>query len=692
MCTLCSEVLPPLRYHHALGSSRISDVLGGLADGVPGTLARETMNGFEIFDHAGSIATTAVLTLGVSEYGTISNSTDQDWFRVNLVAGQTYEFRMLGVGTARLIDPLVRVRDSAGNILALNDDAGPITWGGVHSQDSRLIFTATTTGTFFVEADAFSAGTGTYLLTGVQQTVGGMVFTTDEIAWQLTNAGSAFFGDPEASAFNVGADGQLTVNITNLTAAGQALARAALVTWSDLTGIRFVETNGAAEISFDDSDAGSRAYASTSITGTTINSATVMVTNGWLNDYGTGFNSYSYQTYIHEIGHALGLAHGGNYNGSATFGVDNYYLNDSWAYSIMSYMPADGFGRNTFVNAEFGIMLTPVLADFVAIDRLYGSSTTTRTGNTTYGFNSNTGNARLDAAVGFGAGVNFMVHDNGGIDTLDFSGSSAAQTLNLIADTLSSVLGGVRNLSISRETTIENARGGTGNDRIYGNNSANDIFGNGGNDHLFGGANNDTLNGGTGADTLVGGVGNDTYVTDGGDVITEGVGAGTDAVLSSVTHVLGANLENLVLTGSAAIHGIGNSLANRITGNAANNFLYGGTGVDTLTGAGGADAFVFNTTLGAGNVDRITDFNVVNDTIWLENAIFTGLVGGWLTAAAFRANTTGLAGDPTDRIIYETDTGNLFFDADGTGAGARVYFAVLSPGLFSLTETDFMVF
>ena len=198
------------------------------------------------------------------------------------------------------------------------------------------------------------------------------------------------------------------------------------------------------------------------------------------------------------------------------------------------------------------------------------------------------------------------------------------------------------------------------------------------------------LNGGTGADTLVGGAGDDTYVTEGGDGITEGLNAGTDQVRSSVGYTLGANLENLTLTGAAAISGVGNTLANRLTGNAANNVLNGGIGADTLTGLGGADAFVFNTSLGAGNVDLITDFNVVDDTIRLGNAIFTGLANGVLTAAAFVANTTGLAGDPSDRVIYETDTGNLFFDADGTGGGARVQFSVLNPGL-ALTSADFFV-
>ena len=128
-----------------------------------------------------------------------------------------------------------------------------------------------------------------------------------------------------------------------------------------------------------------------------------------------------------------------------------------------------------------------------------------------------------------------------------------------------------------------------------------------------------------------------------------------------------------------------------LNGGTGNDTLVGGTGNDTLVGGlGGADTFVFNTFLDAWNVDRITDLNVVADTVQLANAIFIGLANGELIAAAFMANATGLAGDASDRIIYETTTGNLFFDADGTGAGSRVQFAVINPGL-SLTNADFFV-
>ncbi|WP_143809846.1 calcium-binding protein [Paracoccus yeei] len=105
---------------------------------------------------------------------------------------------------------------------------------------------------------------------------------------------------------------------------------------------------------------------------------------------------------------------------------------------------------------------------------------------------------------------------------------------------------------------------------------------------ITGNAAANVLNGGAGADTLIGGAGNDTYVTDGFDTITEAAGAGVDVVQSAGGYTLAANLENLVLTGTA-INGVGNNLGNRLTGNASNNVLSGGGGDDTLIGGAGND-------------------------------------------------------------------------------------------------------
>jgi len=134
----------------------------------------------------------------------------------------------------------------------------------------------------------------------------------------------------------------------------------------------------------------------------------------------------------------------------------------------------------------------------------------------------------------------------------------------------------------------------------------------------------------------------------------------------------------------------GNGLAQTIIGNAGNNRIDGMDGADTLRGLGGSDTFGFSSALGIGNVDMILDFNVADDTISLDDAIFTTLAVGTLAASAFSANATGLAQDASDRIIYDTSTGNFFYDADGTDAGASIQFAELTAGL-ALTNNDFDV-
>jgi Ca2+-binding RTX toxin-like protein len=212
------------------------------------------------------------------------------------------------------------------------------------------------------------------------------------------------------------------------------------------------------------------------------------------------------------------------------------------------------------------------------------------------------------------------------------------------------------------------------------------------NDKLTGTSGNNVIDGDRGADRMEGGAGHDRYYVDNaGDVVIEANVSGNDIVVSTVSFSLaGQYIERLTLEGSADIDGTGNSVANEIIGNAGSNILDGSTGNDTLTGGAGGDFFVFSTALGASNVDTITDFNVAADTIRIDNAVFAGLATGTLASDAFAANTTGNAGDATDRIIYETDTGNLYFDADGTGAGAKVLFAKLDPGL-ALTNADFVV-
>jgi Ca2+-binding RTX toxin-like protein len=175
-------------------------------------------------------------------------------------------------------------------------------------------------------------------------------------------------------------------------------------------------------------------------------------------------------------------------------------------------------------------------------------------------------------------------------------------------------------------------------------------------------------------------------VDNAGDVVVEGNDyySGTDTVISTVSHTLGANVENLKLVGADNVNG---------TGNAGNNVLTGNAGNNVLTGGSGNDLFRFDTVLNAStNVDTITDFATGVDDIQLENAIFTSLTAtGGLNAGYFigGAGVTAAA-DANDYLIYDSTTGALYYDPDGTGAAAATQFATLSTGL-GLSAGDFVV-
>ncbi|MFT4183274.1 MAG: VWA domain-containing protein [Rhizobium sp.] len=291
---------------------------------------------------------------------------------------------------------------------------------------------------------------------------------------------------------------------------------------------------------------------------------------------------------------------------------------------------------------------------------------------------TNITDTRIENAIGtgyndtlIGNGLANVLTGGGGNDTYYVQGAedtvveAAGAGIDLVQSTGTFTLGAnVENLTLLGTDAIN----GTGNAL------ANMIVGNRG---------NNILDGGAGADKLIGGIGNDTYIVDNaGDTVTESAGGGVDTVKSSVSHTLAANVENLVLTGTAAINGIGNSLANTITGNAASNIL---------TGGAGADAFVFNTAPKSTNIDHITDFVAKDDVIHLENAIFTALTQtGTLADTAFYANATGTAHNTSDRIVYDTATGKLYYDQDGTGSAAAVQFAVLDTKP-TITHDDFFV-
>ncbi|MER8766307.1 MULTISPECIES: hemolysin [unclassified Mesorhizobium] len=210
---------------------------------------------------------------------------------------------------------------------------------------------------------------------------------------------------------------------------------------------------------------------------------------------------------------------------------------------------------------------------------------------------------------------------------------------------------------------------------------------------LYGTSGADVLHG-TSGHTMIGYGGNDTYYVDNAnEKVVEAVGGGNDSVIASVSYALsaGSEIEHLATnnpSGTKTMSLTGNEFAQTIEGNAGNNVINGGLGADVLTGHGGHDAFSFNTALGAGNVDKITDFKRSLDTFHLSDTVFAGLQPGGLPSKAFFVGAA--AHDSSDHIIYNSETGALSFDSDGAGGASQTQFATLSPHL-SLTAASFFV-
>ncbi|WP_052954706.1 calcium-binding protein [Microvirga vignae] len=282
---------------------------------------------------------------------------------------------------------------------------------------------------------------------------------------------------------------------------------------------------------------------------------------------------------------------------------------------------------------------------------------------------------------------------------------------------------------------IEAVAGSASADQLYGDAGQNSLFGNAGHDYLAGCTGNDLLDGGAGddrlyggadADVLTGGLGNDLLNGGAGADVLDG-GAGSDtADYSSAVSGLVANLASFYantgeaagdsyvgienLTGSSYADQLtGTSSANGLDGGGGNDLLSGGSGNDTLegglrygydtlvggagsdvlTGGLGQDVFGFDAVPGAGNVDTITDFGVGTDKIQLSGATFKGLAAGTLSTAAFKLGTVATTLD--QHILYDRTTGELFWDADGSGtASAAVKFATVTAGT-ALSATDFLV-
>lgn len=378
-----------------------------------------------------------------------------------------------------------------------------------------------------------------------------------------------------------------------ISAARQTMAREAFKLYGELMGITFIETTSDADhvdFFFIDnvytSSGGQRAFASTALhsgSGGAIDYNVINITPGWSGSSSNigGTNGYTFQTFLHEIGHAMGLGHQGIYNagsGNPTYGNDAQWVNDTWQQTIMSYWSQDAW---TASGASYAQLVSLMAADWVALNDLYAwqgyGSSNAFNGNTTYGVGTNittTVSTAMANLATYAATNAFTIVDGSGIDTVDFSNYNVNQTINLTVSsasntqaTLSSVGGLTGNMTIAVGTVIENAVSGGGNDTLTGNQYNNQLAGNGGNDWLYGGDGSDTLYGGSGSDGLVGG--NDADFLKGG--------AGADS-------------------------------------------LYGGAGDDLMDGEAGNDWLILQSSHGSFAGDSLYG-GADHDTIWLYNDV-----------------------------------------------------------------------
>ncbi|WP_299658193.1 M10 family metallopeptidase C-terminal domain-containing protein [uncultured Tateyamaria sp.] len=590
----------------------------------------------ETTDAAENTSTTYSMSVGDTFNGTISSSSDEDWIRVELTAGEAYEIRHNGVS---LRDPLVRLYDASGTEITSDDDSGG-------NLNSLLVYTPTSSGTYYISADAYGFNTGTYELSlseNIPTPPPGTLGTLDELATFLQEGTQGF-----SRSYNTNQSNQITVNLSGLTADGQQLARWAMEAWEMVADLDFVEVSSGEMITVDDEDDGAFAYYPNA--GSTDDGVELNVSRQWLVNSGTTIDSYSFQTYVHEFGHALGLRHQGNYDasqGPVTYNDDAYFTNDSWQMTVMSYFSQT---ENTSTDASYAYLSGAMMADIVAIQDYYGApgASTATTGNTVYGQGSNLGNYLDEVFDWFANGTTsddiegnlmaFTVYDRGGYDTFNFGFLTDDARLDMRDAQFSDFGSYVGILGIARDTVIENAIVGSGDDTVTGNAVANTLTTNGGDDSVSANAGNDTVYAGAGDDTVYAGEGDDMvwggdgqdliYLNQGNDVFNDngqGGDAGRDTVFTGLGDdtIEGGN-------GDDEFHGQqGNDVINARLGNddvfggGGSDTISTGEGNDTVAGGNGRDLVflnqgddVFNDNSQGGELGRDTVFGGSgNDTI-----------------------------------------------------------------------------